>query len=121
MINQGERSTHLVSWKSVAVGFLLTLFTMAALVSFGIALKGTGINENVSIFTGLWFLSSIILSMFVGSYYSIRLSFYRIAANGLLIACLFVSFFLIQAFSVIETTDTNIIVHPTTNNVAHSN
>lgn len=117
MINhQGEYSTHLVSWKSVAAGFIVTLFTMTALLGLGIALGDIGIDENVSveaasIFTSLWFLSSIILSIFVGSYYSVRLSSYRVAANGLLIACLFILFFFIQAFSIISTTSTS-IVHP---------
>lgn len=128
MIKQGEYPTHLVSWKSVAAGFLVTLFTMTALLGLGMALGGIGINEELSakgasIFTGLWFLSSTILSIFVGSYYSARLSSYRVAkigaSNGLLIACLFILFFFIQAFSVIGATSTN-FVHPITRDMARS-
>lgn len=107
MINHREHPTYIVSWKSVTAGFLVTLFTLTALLGFGIALGDIGIDESISaettnIFTSLWFLSSITLSIFVGSYYSARISSYRVVANGLLIACLFFLFFFIQAFSLIS-------------------
>lgn len=107
-----QAQAHLVSWKSVAAGFLVTLFTMTALLGLGMAFGSIGLDDETSakgasVFTGIWFLVSTLVSIFVGSYYSARLSAYRVpkvgAANGLLIACLFILFFLIQAFSAIGT------------------
>lgn len=106
----GDQPAHLVSWRSVAAGLLISLFTMTALVGLGMAFGGIGIDDDVtvkgaSVFTGIWFLVSTVISLFVGSYYSARLSTYRIpamgTANGLLIASLFILFFLFQAFSTI--------------------
>ena len=114
MIHQNAQkySAHFVSWRSVIAGLLVSLFTMTALIGLGMAFGGIGIDDNVtvrgaSVFTGVWFLVSTIISLFVGSYYSARLSTYHLptigAANGLLIASLFIMFFIFQAFSAIGT------------------
>ena len=110
--NAQKYSAHFVSWRSVIAGLLVSLFTMTALIGLGMAFGGIGIDDNVtvrgaSVFTGVWFLVSTIISLFVGSYYSARLSTYHLpsigAANGLLIASLFIMFFIFQAFSAIGT------------------
>jgi hypothetical protein len=112
----GEHPTQFVSWKSVLAGFFLALFTMLGLLGLGMAFGGIGIDEEsslqgASIFTGLWFLVSTIIAILVGSFYSARLSSYSMprigAANGLLIASLFILFFVTQFFSVIGSIGTS--------------
>jgi hypothetical protein len=53
----------------------------------------------------MWFIASSMISIFVGSYYSARVSSFRLgkvgSAQGILIAVLFVGFFLYQAAAII--------------------
>lgn len=95
----------LLSWRSVVAGLLIALFTMTGLIGLGMAFGGIGMDEETSlrgagIFTGVWFIVSALLSLFVGSYFAARVSKFqngRIgSAQGLVIAALFLGFFLYQ-------------------------
>lgn len=103
-------SHALISWRSIAAGLLIALFTMTGLIGLGLAFGGISMDEatsakNVGIFTGIWFIVSTILSLFVGSYYAARVSKFRMgrigSAQGLVIAALFLGFFLYQTISAI--------------------
>lgn len=101
---------HQICFKSVTGGLLVTLLTMTALTGLGMAIGGIGLDadtsaQNAGIFTGAWFLVGSLLSLFVGSYYAARVSAFRApkvgAANGILIAALFLGLFLYQSFSAV--------------------
>ena len=101
---------HQICWKSVAGGLLVTLLTMTAFTGLGMAIGGISMStetsaENAGIFTGAWFLVTALVSLFAGSYYAARVSAFRApkvgAANGILIAALFLGFFLYQSFSAV--------------------
>lgn len=104
-------SSHaLISWRSIAGGFLITLFTMFGLLGLGLAFGGIGLDEDTSaksagIFSGVWFMASVIISLFVGSYFAARVSKFRTgrigSAQGLIIAALFIGLFLYQTISAI--------------------
>lgn len=98
-------SHALISWRSIVAGLLVSMFTMTGLLGLGLAVGGIGLDNDVSaqsagIFTGVWFLVSTLLSLFVGSYFAARVSKFRTgrigSAQGLVIAALFLGFFLYQ-------------------------
>lgn len=105
-----SNSHALISWRSIAAGFMVALFTMIGLTGLGLALGGVGMDADTSaksagIFSGVWFLASSALSLFAGSYFAARVSKFRTArigsAQGLVIASLFLGLFLYQTFAVI--------------------
>lgn len=102
----------LISWRSVVAGVLISFFTMTGLLGLGMAFGGIGLDADTSlqsagIFTGIWFLVSAILSIFAGSYFAARVSKFQTgrigSAQGLVIAALFLGFFLYQSLSAIGT------------------
>jgi hypothetical protein len=101
-------SQPLISWRSIIGGFLVSMVTMLGLLGLGMAMGGIGMDEetsggSVGMFSGIWFVASTAISIFVGSYYSARVSSFRIArvgsAQGILIATLFLGFFLYQTIA----------------------
>lgn len=100
----------LISWRSVVAGLLIAFFTMTGLIGLGLAFGGISMNEDTSvssagIFTGVWFLVSALISLFVGSYFAARVSKFQTgrigSAQGLVIAALFLGFFLYQTVAAI--------------------
>lgn len=99
VIEQGITARHLVSWSSLIAGLLMTLLTFSGAVALGVAFGGIGLSEGTSpqsagIFTGVWFILSAILALFVGGYVCVRLGKFRNdivgVAHGLVIASLFI-------------------------------
>jgi hypothetical protein len=102
----------LISWRSVLAGLLIALFTMTGLLGLGMAFGGIGLDEETSlrgagIFTGAWFIGSALISLFLGSYFAARVSKFQTgrigSAQGLVIAALFLGFFLYQTVMAIGT------------------
>lgn len=100
----------LISWRSVVAGLLISFFTMIGLLGLGMAFGGINMNEETSassagIFTGVWFLASALISIFIGSYFAARVSKFQTgrigSAQGLVIAALFLGFFLYQTLSAV--------------------
>lgn len=100
----------LISWRSVVAGLLISFFMMIGLLGLGMAFGGINMNEDTSaqsagIFTGVWFLASALISIFSGSYFAARVSKFQIgrigSAQGLVIAALFLGFFLYQSLATI--------------------
>jgi hypothetical protein len=100
----------LISWRSVVAGLLIAFFTMLGLLGLGMAFGGIGLDADTSarsagIFTGVWFLVSALLSLFVGSYFAARVSKFQTgrigSAQGLVIAALFLGAFLYQTVATI--------------------
>lgn len=100
----------LISWRSIVAGLLLAFFTMTGLIGLGLAFGGIGLDDDTSargagIFTGVWFLISALISIFIGSYFAARISKFRTgrigSAQGLVIAALFVGFILYQTMATI--------------------
>jgi hypothetical protein len=103
-------SHALISFRSIVAGLLIAAFCMLGLLGLGLAFGGIGMDQDTSaksagIFTGVWFLVSALLSIFVGSYFAARISKFRTgrigSAQGLVIAALFLGFFLYQTVSAI--------------------
>jgi hypothetical protein len=98
----------LISWRSVIAGTLIAFFSMIGLLGLGMAFGGIGMDDNTSlrsagIFSGIWFLVSALISIFSGSYFAARVSKFQTgrigSAQGLVIAALFLGFFLYQMMS----------------------
>jgi len=106
-------SKPLICWRSAFGGILVSLVSMVGLIGLGMAIGGLGMDAETSargagMFTGIWFMASCLVSIFVGSYYSARISSFRLgrvgSAQGILIASLFLGFFLYQTISAIGST-----------------
>ena len=101
------KMTHpLMSWRSTVAGLIISFFVMAGLTGLGMAFGGIGLDEDttmssVRVFTGVWFLVSTIISIFVGSYFAARVSKYQTgrigSAQGIVISALFLGAFLWQS------------------------
>src|SRR5690606_17191858 len=100
----------LISGRAILAGLLISFFTMLGLIGLGLALGGINMGgdtsaESVGIFTGVWFTVSALISLFVGSYFAARISKFRTgrigSAQGLVIASLFLGFFLYQTVSAV--------------------
>jgi hypothetical protein len=110
-IDSELQSMHpLISWRSVAAGLLISIFFMIGLLGLGMAFGGIGLEDGTTarsagIYTGAWFLGSALVSLFFGSYFAARISKFQLgrigSAQGLVIAALFLGFFLFEAFMVI--------------------
>lgn len=100
----------LISWRSVVAGLLIAFFCMVGFLGLGMAFGGISLDQDTSVrsagmFTGTWFLISALLSLFIGSYFAARVSKFQTgrigSAQGLVIAALFLGFFLYQMMSAI--------------------
>ena len=100
----------LVSWRSIVAGLLTTLLCLGALLALGMAIGGVSLEDGADaqtsgIMTGVWFLISSIISLFVGSYFAARISKFHTnrigSAQGVVIAALFFGLFLWQTFAAI--------------------
>jgi hypothetical protein len=100
----------LLSWRSMFAGLLVSFFVMAGFLGLGLAIGGISMNEDttlggVSTFTTLWFGASALVSLFVGSFFATRVSKFQNgfigSAQGLIIASLFLGFFVYQAGSLV--------------------
>lgn len=102
-------NTHaLISWRAIVAGLLIAMFTMTGLIGLGLAFGGISMDEDTSaksagMFTGIWFMASALVSLFIGSYFAARISKFRTgrvgSAQGIVIASLFLGFFLYQSIS----------------------
>jgi hypothetical protein len=81
---------------------------MVALLGLGMAFGGISMDEDTSmgsagLFSGIWFAVSCLISVFAGSYYAARFSDTKVMtsgpAQGLIVASLFLGFFLYQTIS----------------------
>lgn len=102
----------LISFRSIVAGLLVAFFTMTGLIGLGMAFGGIGMDVDTTVksagmFTGFWFLGSALLSLFIGSYFAARVSKFQTgrigSAQGLVIAALFLGFFLYQTMAMIGT------------------
>ncbi len=100
----------LISFRAIVAGLLIAMFTMIGLVGLGLAFGGIGLDEDTTaqtagIFSGVWFVASVLVSLFVGSYFAARVSKFRTgrvgSVQGLVIAALFLGFFLYETLSAI--------------------
>lgn len=100
----------LISWRSVFAGLLISFLMMIGFLGLAMAFGGISLSERTTlesagIFTGVWFLSSVVISIFTGSYFSARVSKFQNgragSAQGLVIAALFLGFFLYQTISAV--------------------
>lgn len=108
-----ESSGHaLISYRAIVAGLLISMFCMLGFVGLGLALGGMGMNEDttaqsVGIFSGVWFIVSVLLSLFIGSYCASRFSKYRSrkigSLQGLVIASLFLGFFVYASIFILGT------------------
>lgn len=96
----------LLSWRSIIAGLLVSFFVMAGLLGLGFAIGGISMNEDTTLssfgtFTSLWFGASALVSLFAGSFFATRISKFQNSfigsAQGLIIASLFLGFFVYQA------------------------
>lgn len=99
-----------LSWRSIIAGLLVAFFVMAGLLGLGFAIGGISMNEDttlsgVSTFSSIWFGVSALVSLFVGSFFATRVSKFQNgfigSAQGLIIASLFLGFFVYQAGSLV--------------------
>jgi hypothetical protein len=97
-----DHNHHLVSWKSALAGLLTALMGYLIMSALGAGIGGMTASHLIShdesgsgfaTATGLWAGLSVVFSLFLGSYYAVRVSQYRTtragAAHGFLIASLF--------------------------------
>jgi hypothetical protein len=98
----------LISFRAIVAGVLIAMFTMTGLIGLGLAFGGMGLDpettaQSAGIFSGVWFVASVLVSLFLGSYFAARVSKFRSgrvgSVQGLVIAALFLGFFLYQMIS----------------------
>lgn len=94
-----------MSWRSTVAGFIVSLLVFGILLSLGLALGGVSLTDgadlrNSGIIGAVWMLLSILISLFVGSYFSGRVSNYFSnwtgIAQGAVLCALFIGFVLWQ-------------------------
>lgn len=107
VISQNFKFLPLISWRAAFAGLAIALLTFLALIALAMAFGGLGLDvdgasaQGLGTFAVVSLLISTIVSLFIGSYFSVRLA--RInaeavgSAQGLLVGALFVLFFLFQA------------------------
>ena len=111
-ISSGSEDAYhpLLSWRSIVAGLVVALLALAGLSGLGMAFGGIGLDENSSLqgaltFTGSWAIGSLLLSIAAGAYFSARFSGFASArvgaAQGVVIAALFLGLVLWQAVSVL--------------------
>lgn len=112
VLNNGFKFATLISWRAVFAGLAVTMLTFFGLMALAIAMGGIGLDEGTSfqsagLFTVISALLAIIISIFAGSYFSVRLAQINAEAigssQGLLVGALFVLFVLFQLASAMGT------------------
>lgn len=106
-------NTHaLISYRAIVAGLLISMLAMIGFIGLGLGLGGMGLDEDTSarsvgIFSGVWFVVSVLVSLFTGAYFASRVSKFRTArvgsVQGLVIAALFLGFFFYQIISALGT------------------
>lgn len=100
----------LISYRAIVGGLLVAMFAFIGLSGLGLAFGGMTLSEDTTvqsagIFSGVWFIISVLLSLFAGSYFAARISKFRTgrigSLQGLVIASLFIGFFMYQTFMAI--------------------
>jgi hypothetical protein len=100
----------LISFRAIVAGLLVAMFTFIGLVGLGLAFGGMRMDQETTaqsagIFSGIWFIISVLLALFVGSYFAARISKFRTgrvgSLQGLVIAALFIGFFMYQTLVMI--------------------
>lgn len=88
---------HLVCWRSTIAGFFISMMVFAGFLALVIAFGGIGLSDgssvrNATVFSVLSFMAAIILSVFAGSYFSVRVARFQShvvgSAQGLVVAAL---------------------------------
>ena len=112
VLNHGFKFATLISWRAALAGLAITMLTFFGLIALAIAMGGIALDDGTSaqsagLFTGISVLLAIAISIFVGSYFSVRLAQINAEAvgssQGLLVGALFVLFVLFQLVSAIGT------------------
>lgn len=95
---QGTAAKHLICWRSIFAGLLMSLLVFSGALALGVAFGGIGLSggttaQNAGLFSGIWFLVSAVVALFVGGYFSVRLAKFRTdlvgCAHGFVIASIF--------------------------------
>ncbi len=101
---------HLICWKSTLAGFAISLMTFSGLVALAIAFGGIGLSdgataENAGLFAAISLLVSIVVAVFVGSYFSVRVARFKVdmvgSAQGLVLAALVCVFMVWGSFAAV--------------------
>lgn len=101
---------HLICWKSTFAGFALALMTFAGVIALALAFGGIGLSDgatvqNAGLFAGAAVVVASALSIFAGSYLSVRLARFKTdvvgSAQGLVLGSLVVLFVIWQAVSAV--------------------
>lgn len=99
---------NLICWKSAFAGLALAVLTFVGVLALAIAFGGIGLDDGATaksagIFSGASLMVALILAAFVGSYFSVRVSKFRVdvmgVMQGLLVGALFLIIVLFQAMS----------------------
>ncbi|RYZ76511.1 MAG: hypothetical protein EOP05_04810 [Proteobacteria bacterium] len=105
-----DHKESFICWRSAFAGLFITLFTFVGLIALGMAFGGHGLDDGSSLanagrFSAIWFLGSILISLFAGSFFSSRVArrahAHIGATQGLLVASLFFAILLYQTASTI--------------------
>lgn len=105
-----DHGKSFICWRSAFAGLFITLFTFVGLIALGMAFGGHGLDDgstlaNAGRFSMFWFLGSVVISLFAGSFFSARTArrahAHIGATQGLLVASLFFAFLLYQTASTI--------------------
>ena len=93
---------HLVCWKSVAAGVLITIMSYMILTALGAGIAGMSASSHIAneenatglaSLAGVWLGISAVISLFLGSYFTLRISRFVTnkvgAAHGFVVASIF--------------------------------
>ncbi len=104
----GSNMHALISYRAIVAGVLIAMFVMTGLIGLGLAVGGMKMGEETTVqaagfFSGVWFIVSALVALFIGSYFAARVSKFRTgrigSVQGLAIAALFIGFFFYVTFS----------------------
>lgn len=102
-VSEGQVDTHtathkhLVCWRSTIAGFFISMMVFAGFLALVIAFGGIGLSDgssvkNATVFSVISFMVAIIVSVFAGSYFSVRVARFQShvvgSAQGLVVAAL---------------------------------
>jgi hypothetical protein len=109
-----QNHTHIICWKSVFAGILISIMAYMLLATLGAGVLGSVAQNAIdtqqhgsalATASGLWLGLSSVISLFVGSYFTVRISrtlTHKIgAAHGFVVASAFFIILMIQAGSAV--------------------